>query len=250
MNPLLRLMLNNKGRGSFKAEAGTLWVYDVIASDDDEAEWFGGISPRQFIGALQGMSGPVTLRINSPGGSVHGAQAMVAAMRDYDGPITARVDALAASAASVIATEAATLEIAQGARIMIHKAWSLAVGNSDDMHSMGNLLENIDVQIAATYARKGGDDKDWSAMMAAETWFEADEAAAIGLADRVLSESKQRNFWDLSAFKAAPWEPREEPATVIKEAPAEEAAVEEAIGAQPAAQERTRRLMLARVKGI
>lgn len=249
MSPLLRLMLNNKGRGSFKAEGNTLWVYDVIASDDDEAEWWGGISPRQFISALNGMSGPVTLRINSPGGSVFGAQAMVAAMRDYDGPITARVDALAASAASVIAAEAAEIEMAQGAMLMIHRAWSLALGNADDMRATADLLEKIDGQIAATYARKGGDDKDWSAMMAAETWFDADEAAAVGLADRVLTESKQKNLWDLSAFKAAPWSPREE--TKEPEAPEIVPAPSVEEGPAPAAdQERTRRLMLARVKGI
>jgi ATP-dependent Clp protease, protease subunit len=245
MSPLLRLMLNNKGRGSFKAEGSTLWVYDVIASDDDEAKWFGGISPRQFIGALSGMSGPVTLRINSPGGSVFGAQAMVAAMREYDGPITARVDALAASAASVIAAEAAQLEMAQGSMLMIHRAWSLALGNAEDMRATANLLEKIDGQIAATYARKGGDDQDWAAMMSAETWFDADEAAAVGLADRVLSESTQRNVWDLSAFKAAPWHPQEiapaapEPQPELDEAPAD-----------VAAQERTRRRLLARVNGI
>lgn len=241
MSPLLRLMLTNKGRGSFKAEANTLWVYDVIASDDDEAEWFGGISPRQVIGALQDMSGPVTLRINSPGGSVFGAQAMVAAMRDYDGPITARVDALAASAASVIAAEASRLEMAQGAMLMIHKAWSFALGNADDLRQTADLLEKIDGQIAATYERKGGD-KDWAAMMAAETWFDADEAVSAGLADAVLSESKQKNVWDLSAFKAAPWQPQEK-----TEPPAPDPKPE---AADVAARERTRRQMLARVKGI
>jgi ATP-dependent Clp protease, protease subunit len=250
MSPLLRLMLTNKGRGSFKAEGGTLWLYDVIASDDDEAEWWGGISPRQFIGALHSMSGPVTLRINSPGGSVFGAQAMVAAMRDYDGPITARVDALAASAASVIAAEAAHLEMAQGSMLMIHKAWSLAIGNADDMRSTADLLEKIDGQISGTYARKGGD-KDWAAMMAAETWFDADEAVAAGLADRVLSESKQKNLWDLSAFKAAPWQPAQKTPESDGEQPetaSEQPQVEEP--AEMAAKERTRRLMLARVKGI
>lgn len=247
-SPLLRLMLNNKGRGSFRSEGNTLWMYDVIASDDDEAEWFGGIAPRQFIDALGTMSGPVTMRINSPGGSVFGAQAMVSAMRDYDGPITARVDALAASAASVIAAEAAQLEMAQGAMLMVHKAWSLALGNADDMRATADLLDKIDGQIVATYARKAGADKDWSAMMSAETWFDADEAAAVGLADRVLSESKQKNVWDLSAFKAAPWEPRDEAPVEPEVEPEPE--IEETVVADVAAQERTRRRLLARVAGI
>ncbi len=250
MSPLLRLMLANKGRGSFKAEGSTLWLYDVIAADDEEAEWWGGTSPRQFIDALQGMSGPVTLRINSPGGSVFGAQAMVAAMRDYDGPITARVDALAASAASVIAAEAARLEMAQGSMLMIHCAWSLAVGNAEDMRATADLLDKIDGQIAATYKRKGGE-MDWAAMMAAETWFDAEEAVSVGLADAVLSESKQKNRWDLSAFKARPWQPQDhtdDGPVIVPDTSGE--AVEHDTAAIVAAQERTRRLMVARVTGI
>jgi ATP-dependent Clp protease protease subunit len=110
------------------------------------------------------------------------------------------------------------------------------------MRATADLLEKIDGQIAATYARKGGDDPDWAGMMSAETWLEADEAVAIGLADRVLSDSTQRNVWDLSAFKAAPWQPQEimpEPEPELEDPPVD-----------VAAQERTRRLMLARVKGI
>lgn len=239
MTPHLRMRLANKGRGEFKAEANTLWLYDVIASDDDEANWFGGVSPNAFISALAAIDGPVTLRINSPGGSVFGAQAMVAAMREHPHAITARVDSLAASAASVIMAEAAQAVIAPGAMVMIHKAWGLTVGNSDDMLATAELLDKIDGQIAAAYARKAGDDEDWQGLMAAETWFTAEEAVAIGLADRIAEGNTQRPAarWDLSAFAAAP-----EAANPAPE-PTEPAA-------DPAAQERERRRMLLRVKGI
>jgi hypothetical protein len=42
--------------------------------------------------------------------------------------------------------------------------------------------------------------------MAAETWFDAAEAVAAGLADRVIDENMQRPKaqWDLSAYAAAP----------------------------------------------
>lgn len=208
MNPFMRMQLANKGKGDgIRADASTIWIYDVIAGDSEEASWFGGISPDQFIKALSQTTGPVTLRINSPGGSVFGAQAMVAAMRAHPAPITARVDSLAASAASVIATEAATLEIVQGGMLMVHKAWGMAVGNEADMRDTADLLSKIDRQIAATYARRAaGDVDDWLATMAAETWFDAAEAVAAGLADRVIDENLQRPAarWDLSAYAAAP----------------------------------------------
>lgn len=217
MNPMMKMRLANKGLGEFKAEGNTLWLYDVIASDDDEAMWWGGVSPRQFISALSETTGPVTLRINSPGGSVFGAQAMVAAMRAHGQPITAQIDSLAASAASVIAAECAECAMAPGSMIMIHKAWGLTIGNADDHEQVAGLLNKIDGQIAASYARRAGDeDKEkYMAMMAAETWFDADEAVAAGLADRVIEENAQRPSarWDLSAYAAAPWQP----AAVIEE---------------------------------
>lgn len=212
MTPYMRMRIANKGKGEFRAEGNTLWLYDVIAADDDEAEWWGGISPRQFMATLASIEGPVLMRINSPGGSVFGAQAMVAAMRAHGQPITARVDSLAASAASVIACEAATLEMVPGSMMMIHKAWGLAIGNEDDMRSTADLLGKLDGQIAATYSRRSeGDPEEWMAMMKAETWFDADEAVAAKLADRVIDANTQRANakWDLSAFAAAPWQPRE-----------------------------------------
>lgn len=213
MNPQIKMRLANKGKGEFRADANTLWMYDTIASDQDEAYWMGGIAPQDFIAALAQTDGPVTLRINSPGGSVFGAQAMVAAMRAHGAPITAQIDSLAASAASVIAAECNQCVMSPGSMLMIHKAWGMAIGNTDDMRQTADLLGKIDGQIAATYARRAGDeDADkYLVMMAAETWFDADEAVAAGLADRVIEENNQRpsNRWDLTAYVAAPWQPSE-----------------------------------------
>lgn len=207
MTPYLRMRMANRDKGSFRAEGDVIWLYDVIASDADEAAWWGGISPEAFIAALGKTTGPVTLRINSPGGSVFGAQAMVAAMRAHPHPITARIDSLAASAASVIASEAATVEMVQGAMMMIHKAWGVSVGNEVEMRRVADLLLKIDGNISQTYARRAKTDADeWLTRMDAETWFTADEAVEAGLADSVIDENLQRPqaSWDLSAFSKAP----------------------------------------------
>ena len=210
MDHLIRMRLATKGRGDFSAEAGTIWLYDASASSDGEAEWAGGISPRQFISALAETTGPVTLRVNSPGGSVFGAQAMIAAMRAHPEPITVQIDSLAASAASVIAAEAAECVISPGAMMMIHQAWGMTVGNADDHAQTQSLLSRMDRQIAETYARRGaGSADEYLAMMAAETWFDAAEAVAAGLSDRIADAGSQRVSaqWDLSGYQAAPWAP-------------------------------------------
>jgi ATP-dependent protease ClpP protease subunit len=208
MNPQIRLRLANKDRGQFRAQDNTIWLYDAIASDEEEAYWMGGVSPQSFIAALRSMDGPVTLRINSPGGSVWGAQAMVAAMREYPHAITAKVDSIAASAASVIAVECASVEMVAGSYLMIHKAWGLVIGNADDLLDTAALLEKLDGGLADSYAARAGDKdrKKWMALMSAETWFSGAEAVEAGLADLVIEDSTQRPQakWDLAAFNRAP----------------------------------------------
>lgn len=203
----IKLRLANKDKGSFRAEGNVIWFYDAVASDDDEAMWLGGISPNMFREALEKCDGgPVRMRFNSPGGSVFGAQAMVAAMREYPGEITAQIDSLAASAASVLAANCARTVMVPGAMIMIHNAWTMAMGDKHDLRKDAELLEQIDGEIEGAYRRKAGDKTDWAADMNKESWYGSSAALANGLSDETLEASTQRaqNKWDLSAFKNTP----------------------------------------------
>jgi ATP-dependent Clp protease protease subunit len=210
---LLNLLARNAKKGEFRAESGdqgnTIYVYDVIVASDEDAMWFGGVSAESFVKALRGMAGDVQLRINSPGGDVFGAKAMAQAMRDYSGKITAHVDGYAASAASHLVTNAAKAVMAPGSMLMIHKAWTIDIGNADDFTKTADLLNKIDATIAADYAasaeRRGKDASDFVALMAAETWFTPEEAIAVGLADEQAEAGpKAKVDWDLSAYEHAP----------------------------------------------
>ena len=215
MNKLLCLLKNNAKKGSFKAEDNTIYVYDFIVSSDEEADWFGGVSAETFVAALKGMTGPVQLRINSPGGDVFGARVMQQAMREYPDTITAHVDGLAASAATFLTSGADKVVMAEGSMLMIHKAWSLGIGNADDFMHQAEILDKLDGTIAGTYvntaSKRGKSDKDAAAfaeMMAEETWLTADEAIELGLADEEVkakkSGKKAMACWDLTAFEHAP----------------------------------------------
>lgn len=200
---LLRL---NAKRGSFKAEANTIWLYDVIVSDDWTAEYIGGVSPMAFIETLRGLSGTVHLRINSPGGEVFAATAMAQAMREYPGEIISHVDGLAASAASVVAVAAPKVVMAPGSLMMIHRGWTFEGGNAKDFQKTVDLLNKVDGQIAQSYARKSGKAADgFLTMMDAETWFTPEEAKEAGIADDIAGDApKAEASWDLTAYAAAP----------------------------------------------
>ncbi len=213
-NSLFNLLSANAKRGSFRADASSnsIELYDFICSSEDEAAWYGGVSMQGFARALKSMSGTVHLRINSPGGDVFAGVAMAQYMREYDGDIVAHVDGYAASIASIIAIAADKVIMAPGAMMMIHKAWSWGVGNSDDFLATAGLLEKIDGQLAEQYAARAAGKTsldDFAAMMAAETWFTGQEAIDAGLCDELAPEkdkaaSQARALWDVSAFKRGP----------------------------------------------
>lgn len=220
MHQYWKVLALNKGRGEFKAEkqgdSATIYLYDAIVSNADEAAWFGGVDPKSFIDELKSIDAKtINLRINSPGGSVFAARAMEQAMREHSAKIIAHVDGYSASAASFLMMAADEIVMSPGAMVMIHKAWTMAYGNSNDLKQQADLLEKIDSTLVNTYAERTKQEPtaiaDW---MAAETWFTADEAVANGFADRISeTKAKAEKQWDLSAYANAPKqeEPSKEP---------------------------------------
>ena len=228
-NRLLNLFMANAKRGSFRAEGNTIYVYDVIVGSDTEAEWWGGVSPQTFAKAIAAIEGDVTLRINSPGGDVFAARAMVQAMREHEGTITVHVDGYAASAASLLAVAGDTVIMAEGAFMMIHQAWTFTMGNSIDHGKTVALLEQIDKSIAETYAARGTKTvEEFAALMEAETWLDPAASVEAGLADEVVTAADSRAAratWNLKAYRAAPAAPAAgpsppEPAPAAPPAPA------------------------------
>ena len=214
-NKLFQLIARNKGAGSFKLETGgdeaTLWIYDVIVSNEADAEWWGGVSAESLVKQLRALDvATINIRINSPGGDVFAARAIEQAIRDHSATVIAHVDGYAASAASLITAAADKAIMAPGSFIMIHKAWTFAMGNADDLFATAALLEKVDGTIRQSYEAKAGDkakDQDFGAMMAAETWFTPEEAIAAGLADEIAAsapKAQAQPVWDMSAYDHAP----------------------------------------------
>lgn len=227
MHPMLKLIANNQHRGkSIVAKKtadneATIYLYDMIVNTDEEAAWWGGVSPQAFVKEINSINaGTIHLRVNSPGGSVFAARAMEQAIREHKSTIIAHIDGSALSAASFLVMAADQVTMAPGAFFMIHKAWTMTYGNQDDLIKEAGLLGQIDGSLVKTYAAKSGQDpeqiKSW---MQEETWFDAENAVALGFADSISTGEIPNNddlvAWNLSAYTHPPKaaEPTETPPT-------------------------------------
>ena len=100
---------------------------------DEESFWGDEITPQMFRDELESGEGDVTVWINSPGGNVFAAAEIYTMLKDYKGSITVKIDAIAASAASVVAMAGDTVQMSPVAMLMIHDPSTVAMGNTKDM---------------------------------------------------------------------------------------------------------------------
>jgi HK97 family phage major capsid protein len=182
---------------------------------DDEAEiliyesigegWFeDGIGAKEFAKELKALGDikNLTVRINSPGGSVFEGQAIYSQLQSHEAQITVHIDGIAASIASVIAMAGDLIIMPKNATMMIHDPMGMAMGNAEDMRKMAEALDIIKLGIIAAYRDKTGmEDKEISKLMSEETWMTADDAVSKGFADEIDEPVKAAASFDLSMFK-------------------------------------------------
>ena len=168
---------------------------------DDESFWGDEVTPKAFREELNAGTEDITVWINSPGGNVFAAAEIYTMLRDYPGSVTVKIDAIAASAASVIAMAGNKVLMSPVAMLMIHYPSTIAMGNTKDMEKAIATLNEVKESIINAYAAKSGlSHNRISKLMENETWMNAKKAVELGFADEILFEAVE------------PDEPEEEPA--------------------------------------
>jgi len=187
-----------------KAAAGGEKHTEVLIFDEIGL-W--GITAKDFATALKAIpeDHAITVRINSPGGSVFDGYAIFNALKARAANVTTRIEGLAASMASVIALAGSKVTAAANSIVMIHNPWSGVSGDSEDLRKMADLLDKLTGQLVGIYAAKTGlPEADVRAAMDAETWFTGAEAKEWGLVDEVTDEIQVAASFDTSRFRNAP----------------------------------------------
>ncbi|MEC3862351.1 head maturation protease, ClpP-related [Mesobacterium sp. TK19101] len=180
-------------------EGAEISIYDEIGAY--------GVSAKAFLADLGKLpdKSPLTLRLNSPGGSVFDAVAIYNALQRHAGNVTVSIDGIAASAASYIAMAGDEIVMPENAFLMIHDPSGLVMGTAADMRAMAEALDKIGASLIKGYAAKSGKAEDEIAsLMAAETWFDASEAIDMGLADTLAAPVKMAARFDVSGFRNTP----------------------------------------------
>jgi len=166
----------------------TITIYEPIGYD----YWTGeGVTAKRIAAALRAIGDKdVVVNINSPGGNFFEGVTIYNLLRNHKAKVTVQVLGLAASAASVIAMAGDDILMGDGAFLMIHNAWAVAIGNRHDMREAADHLEPIDAAMASVYAARAGISKpDAAEMMDKETWLNAEAAVNDGFATGYLEGS-------------------------------------------------------------
>lgn len=141
---------------------------------------------------LQEPGKPITLIINSPGGSVDAGFAVWDQIKMLTSPVSTLVTGLAASMGSILGqcAEPGRRFATEHCRILIHQpAIHGAVrGQASDLEIQAKEILKTRKKIVDLYAKKTGKDVEEIAnAIERDTWLSATEALEFGLIDKVVS---------------------------------------------------------------
>jgi ATP-dependent protease ClpP protease subunit len=139
---------------------------------------------------------PLTVYVNSPGGSVFSANEMVNAVREWKAetkqPVSVVLGALTASAASAFSIMVADeIKAHANAKMMFHGAWTLSLGGKELHQDTADLLEKINADIKTRLVSKYGMQpeliSEWFSE-GREGWLSAQDLKDAGLANEIISD--------------------------------------------------------------
>lgn len=163
------------------ADSAELYIYGDIIDDgeaweSDEIEFPADI--KKQLDECRGK--PLTVYINSDGGSVPAGVAIANMIARHDAPTTAIVDGWCCSIATQIFFSADKRKMPANAYLMIHKPSCMVYGTSDDMLKAAESLEVIQSGLEETYkkcALPGTTAEEIHNMVNDETWLTGKQAA-------------------------------------------------------------------------
>jgi ATP-dependent protease ClpP protease subunit len=137
--------------------------------------------PKYYRTVLQGIDSlgegdVVLLSINSYGGQLDGAIAIINAIQDTDADVHASIEGVAASAASLIALAAPSISVSPYATMMVHSATFGAFGKQSDVISHASFVDKqVRTLMHSVYKDFLTDKELEEVIMGKELWFDSEE---------------------------------------------------------------------------
>ena len=165
-------------------QTATLNIYGDIAS----CEMCGEVSAVSLSKQLEALGdvNQIDVYINSYGGEVAEGLAIYNALRRHKAKVTTYCDGFACSIASVIFMAGDKRIMNESSLLMIHNAWTKAMGNSAELRKQADDLEKItQASVAAYKSHSSLSEEEIKALMDAETWILPEEALFYGFATAI-----------------------------------------------------------------
>lgn len=142
----------------------------------------------------------INVYINSYGGEVAEGLAIYNALKRHKAKVTTCCDGFACSIASVIFMAGDERVMNESSLLMIHNAWTYAMGNADELRKQADDLEKItQASVEAYKAHSALEEADIKELMDNETWILPEEALTYGFATKV--EKTEAKNASQNAFK-------------------------------------------------
>lgn len=139
---------------------------------------------------------PLTVYVNSPGGSVFAGNEMINAVREWKltngQPVDVIIGAMAASMGAAFAISVADdIKPHANAKMMFHGAWGGNVGGAESMQDYSDLLNKINADIKTTLVARYDVSPETVAEWFAEGregWLTAADMVEIGMANEIIGD--------------------------------------------------------------
>lgn len=178
-----RMEIKNQSAGS-----ADLYFYGDICSSSWDAWQDEDMCPQDVANFLNSLTGiqNINVYINSGGGDSFAGKAIFNILSRNGAHFDVWNDGIAASAAGLISLIGClpgnTLHMPPGAEFMMHKCWTIALGNADDFRAYADALDKCDlsyVEIFLSCAVEGVTADQLTAMQASEKWMTGGELAEV-----------------------------------------------------------------------
>lgn len=135
----------------------------------------------------------INLYINSNGGDVMEAMGIRNQLKRHPAFVTGYVDGFACSAASFILTACDNVVMYSNTMQMLHLMWQWCCGNYKELRKAADNLEQISIGNRQAYLEKSNGkltEEKIIEILDNETWLTAEQCMEYGLADEIISETK------------------------------------------------------------
>ncbi|WP_051759043.1 head maturation protease, ClpP-related [Bacillus manliponensis] len=159
-------------------------------------EDYGEVSSIIFKNELEALGDgieTINLYINSPGGSVFEAMAMISMLQRHPADIISHIDGVAASCASVLPMISKRIIMPSNSLMMIHHAMTGAWGNAKQLRKAADDVERISKAMCQYYLDRAGDkmsEETLSEMLEEDTWLTAEQCLELGLCDEIVEANQ------------------------------------------------------------